>query len=63
MVIGNQVLVGSDQIPNKLPELVEQYLAQGGADIPDSVRNLLPNLTHKRSIFTFSGVMAARIAR
>ena len=34
LIIGNHVLIGSQQIPNELPNLIEQYLAQGGADLP-----------------------------
>lgn len=35
MVIANQVLVGSEQIPEKLPGLIKQYLEAGGAEAPD----------------------------
>jgi uncharacterized membrane protein/thiol-disulfide isomerase/thioredoxin len=34
LIIGNHVLIGSQQIPNELPNLIEQYLARGGADWP-----------------------------
>jgi len=34
-VIGDQYLVGSGDIPEQLPGLVETYLAQGGVDWPD----------------------------
>ena len=39
LVIGDQVLIGSAQIPDELPRLIESYLAQGGLDWPD-----IPNL-------------------
>jgi uncharacterized membrane protein len=34
LVIGKTVLVGSVEIPEKLPGLIEEYLAQGGTDWP-----------------------------
>jgi VIT1/CCC1 family predicted Fe2+/Mn2+ transporter/uncharacterized membrane protein/thiol-disulfide isomerase/thioredoxin len=34
LVIGDRFLVGSVEIPEQLPGLIEQYLAQGGADWP-----------------------------
>jgi uncharacterized membrane protein len=34
LVIGDTYLVGSVDIPEKLPGLIEQYLAQGGVDFP-----------------------------
>jgi len=35
LVIGEQVLIGSAQIPAELPGLIESYLTQGGLDWPD----------------------------
>jgi uncharacterized membrane protein/glutaredoxin len=35
LVIGDQVLVGSEQIPMELPGLIEKYLADGGVDFPN----------------------------
>lgn len=35
LVVGDQVLVGSVDIPEQFPGLIEQYLAQGGVDWPD----------------------------
>ena len=35
LVVGSQVLVGSDEIPKKLPGIVERGLATGGIDWPD----------------------------
>jgi len=34
LIIGDHVLIGSQQIPNELPNLIEQYLARGGVDWP-----------------------------
>lgn len=36
MVIGDQVLLGSDEISQKLPPLIETYLTKGGADLPSN---------------------------
>jgi thiol-disulfide isomerase/thioredoxin len=35
LVVGNVYLVGSLDIPDKFPALIETYLAQGGVDWPD----------------------------
>lgn len=35
LVIGEEYLKGSGDIPKQLPGLIETYLAQGGADLPD----------------------------
>jgi thiol-disulfide isomerase/thioredoxin len=35
LVIGNEYLIGSLDIPQKLPGLIETHLAQGGIDWPD----------------------------
>jgi uncharacterized membrane protein/glutaredoxin len=35
LVIGDQVLIGSEQIPMELPGLIEKYLAAGGVELPD----------------------------
>lgn len=44
LVIGDQVLKGSTQIPAELPGLIEQYLAQGGVDYPNlpTLADILP---------------------
>jgi uncharacterized membrane protein/thiol-disulfide isomerase/thioredoxin len=56
LVIGNQVLIGSGQIPAELPGLIEQYLTQGGVDIPDALRNLIPTpIQEKVIIYLFWG--------
>lgn len=36
LVIGEHVLIGSGDIPAELPGLIDQYLAAGGVDYPDS---------------------------
>jgi thiol-disulfide isomerase/thioredoxin len=38
LFIGDQVLVGSGQIPERLPGLIEQYLKAGGVDYPEMLR-------------------------
>jgi len=35
LIVGHVILVGSLEIPQQLPDLIEQYLAQGGVDWPD----------------------------
>lgn len=46
LVIGEQALMGSRQISEELPGLIEQYLAQGGVDYPDlpSLADILPTI-------------------
>ncbi len=34
LIVGNQVLVGSGEIPTQFPELIDKFLAQGGIDWP-----------------------------
>jgi uncharacterized membrane protein len=34
LIIGDRALAGSQQIPDELPGLIEQHLAQGGVDMP-----------------------------
>jgi uncharacterized membrane protein len=34
LVVGDQVLIGDLEIPQRFPQLIEQYLAQGGVDWP-----------------------------
>ena len=36
LIIGEHVLVGSGEIPDQLPGLIDSYLAAGGVDFPDS---------------------------
>jgi len=38
LFIGDKVLVGSLDIPEQLPGLIEQYLAAGGVDYPDILK-------------------------
>jgi uncharacterized membrane protein len=35
LVVGDEYLVGSSDIPNKFPALIEKYLAEGGVDWPE----------------------------
>jgi uncharacterized membrane protein/thiol-disulfide isomerase/thioredoxin len=35
LIVGNNVMVGSLEIPEQFPGLIEYYLSQGGADWPD----------------------------
>jgi uncharacterized membrane protein len=35
LLVGQQILLGSVEIPGQFPLLIEQYLAQGGVDWPD----------------------------
>jgi uncharacterized membrane protein/thiol-disulfide isomerase/thioredoxin len=39
MIVGETVMVGSNEIPAQLPDLIESQLAAGGVDLPD-----LPNI-------------------
>lgn len=34
LIVGDHVLIGSQEIPDQLPGLIESYLAAGGVDIP-----------------------------
>jgi uncharacterized membrane protein/glutaredoxin len=34
LIVGNEILVGSNEIPTRFPELIESFLAQGGIDWP-----------------------------
>lgn len=47
LVIGNEYLIGSVDIPEKFPALIEKYLAQGGVDWPDipGLAEILPKAT------------------
>jgi uncharacterized membrane protein len=36
LIVGDQVLMGPPQIHEKLPGLIDEYLAQGGVDLPDN---------------------------
>lgn len=44
LIIGEQVLIGSDQVANQLPGLIDSHLAQGGVDLPSNpvLAELLP---------------------
>lgn len=45
LIIGDRVLIGSDQIPAELPKLIEKYLAAGGVDFPrvQALADILPS--------------------
>jgi len=51
LIIGDQVLVGSDQVQNQLPALVDDYLTQGGLDYPTNplLIDLLPPASNPTS--------------
>lgn len=34
LIVGNTPLLGSEEIPNRLPELIDKHLAEGGVDWP-----------------------------
>lgn len=44
LIVGDQVMMGSDQIPAELPGLIDRYLAEGGVEWPamDALEGLLP---------------------
>jgi uncharacterized membrane protein len=44
LIVGDHVMMGSDQIPAELPVLIDLYLAEGGVDWPaiDALEGLLP---------------------
>jgi uncharacterized membrane protein len=47
LIIGSEVLIGSDEIPARMPGLIDDYLNAGGLDYPD-----LPGLDHMLSLGT-----------
>lgn len=55
LVIGDRVLVGSEQIPAQLPGLIETHLASGGVNYPD-----LPGLVDLLSISDSSKIPVDR---
>jgi len=52
LVIGDQVLIGSEQIPMELPGLIEKYLAAGGVEFPNvpGLAAALPTATQAAQI-------------
>lgn len=50
LIVGEYLMMGSAQIPEELPGLIERYLAEGGVDLPaipglDSIAATAPNAT------------------
>jgi uncharacterized membrane protein/thiol-disulfide isomerase/thioredoxin len=43
LIVGDNVLIGAEQIPAELPELVEKYLAAGGVALPDTTQLVKAN--------------------
>ncbi|MGB9640159.1 MAG: vitamin K epoxide reductase family protein [Anaerolineales bacterium] len=56
LVIGDQVLIGSRQIPDELPGLIKAYLEQGGLNYPAILRPLLPEITEAEKTETAVGL-------
>jgi uncharacterized membrane protein len=50
LIVGEQVLMGTRQIPDQLPGIVEDYLAAGGIDYPDT--SALPDMLSAGVLFT-----------
>lgn len=50
LVIGDRALSGANQIAEELPGLIEQHLAQGGVNVPDTLSDLLPTPEAKKAI-------------
>jgi uncharacterized membrane protein len=57
LIIGDRVLVGSDQIPTELPQLIEQHLANGGVAYPQ-----VPGLTPPSAVTAASCSIATPCA-
>jgi hypothetical protein len=53
LIIGDQVLAGSQQIPEELPGLIEYHLAQGGVERP-SIPNLNEFLSQTSPVPVFT---------
>ena len=58
LIIGNEVLIGYNDIQDRLPHLIHEYLAEGGVDLPrvTSLDAFLERLTTQR--FTLSSGIA-----
>jgi uncharacterized membrane protein/thiol-disulfide isomerase/thioredoxin len=56
LVIGDQVLIGPDQISTELPDLIDYYLAKGGVGVPDILQDTIPTpMPDKVIIYLFWG--------
>jgi uncharacterized membrane protein/thiol-disulfide isomerase/thioredoxin len=58
LVIGETALVGADNIHARLPALIEQHLAQGGVELPDTLRSLITlpiPVSEKTIVYIFWG--------
>jgi uncharacterized membrane protein len=62
LIIGNRVLVGSRQIPDKLPSLIERHLARGGVERP-SILNLNEFLSQATPVPISAPAMIGAVVR
>lgn len=64
LVIGDRVLIGSRQIPDELPGLIEAYLAEGGVDWPVIPRldEFLAQTTPAPPVDSLPGGAAVRVS-
>ena len=60
LIIGQRALVGSEQIPAELPDLIEMYLAEGGVELPElnALEGVLPAVETAPEIAPAGGVLA-----
>ncbi|TGO03015.1 hypothetical protein PN36_14290 [Candidatus Thiomargarita nelsonii] len=61
LIVGDQVLVGSDEIPTQFPELIDKFLAQGGVDWPP-----IPGLEQLKAVSessTMQSSLSEKLAR
>ncbi len=62
LIIGDRVLIGSRQIPDKLPGLIERHLARGGVERP-SIPNLNEFLRQATPVPIFAPGMPGAVVR
>lgn len=62
LIIGDRVLIGSRQIPDKLPGLIERHLARGGVERP-SIPNLNDFLRQATPVPIFAPGMPGAVVR